>query len=89
MVLKLKHGLIGLVMFYLMRKIPERVIYRCEEPILEPEEEYEVRGVTPNVVFSCGQVVMNDEHIVYYGAADKHIGVAKTQLKKLKLSHQL
>ncbi len=62
---------------------PEKVLYRCEEPILEPKEEYEVKGVASNVVFSCGQLVVDDELIVYYGAADRVIGVAKTSIKKL------
>jgi len=39
---------------------PERILYRCEEPILELVEPYERKGVTPNVVFSCSHVVVDE-----------------------------
>jgi len=55
---------------------PTRVIGRQNEPILEPELGWEISGHVPNVVFSCGQVVLGDEIHVYYGGADKAIGVA-------------
>ena len=52
------------------RDDPTRVIYRSEEPILEPLEDHERFGKVPNVVFSCGSILLDDELIVYYGAAD-------------------
>jgi predicted GH43/DUF377 family glycosyl hydrolase len=55
---------------------PTVVLKRQEEPILEPEEEWELYGDVPNVVFSCGQVMTEDTLYVYYGGADKVIGVA-------------
>jgi len=69
------------------RDHPEVVLERCEEPILEPVEDYECSGGTPNavfsplrgtpnVVFSCGTVVIENKLVLYYGAADKVIGVA-------------
>lgn len=73
---------------------PEKVIYRSPNPILEPEEDYEV-GLSgawvPNVVFTCGAVPGSDKKIledddevlVYYGAADTSIGVAKAVLSDL------
>jgi predicted GH43/DUF377 family glycosyl hydrolase len=56
---------------------PEIVKYRQYEPILEPELEWEVEGHVPNVVFSCGQVILNNDIFVYYGGADTQIGLAK------------
>ena len=50
---------------------PWRVIVRTPEPILEPEEPYEVEGDVPNVVFPEGVVVIGDELLVFYGGADK------------------
>lgn len=52
---------------------PTKVLYVQPEPILEPETDYEIEhglktGLT--VVYSCGQVVMNGQVIVYYGAGD-------------------
>ncbi|MDD3270069.1 MAG: glycosidase [Syntrophomonadaceae bacterium] len=73
---------------------PEKVIYRSPNPILEPEEDYEI-GLSgawvPNVVFSCGAVAASekeileddDEILVYYGAADASIGVATATLADL------
>ena len=64
----------------LSKERPWEVIYRCEDPILEPREEYEREGVSPNVVFSCGAVVRDKKLILYYGAADKYICVATADL---------
>jgi len=66
---------------------PEIVHWRCDKPILEPVEDYERSGGTPNaafspsmgtpnVVFSCGTVVIENKLVLYYGAADKVLGVA-------------
>ncbi len=62
---------------------PWRVIARTEEPILEPEEPYEVEGDVPNVVFPEGAVVVGDELLVFYGAADKVCCVARVVLREL------
>ena len=70
------------------RDHPENVLWRCEKPILEPVEDYERSGITPNVVFSCGAVILENKLILYYGAADKVIGVATGELpgKPVQLS---
>ncbi|PCN50358.1 glycosidase [Candidatus Geothermarchaeota archaeon ex4572_27] len=60
---------------------PDRVVYRCDEPILEPIEPYEREGVTPNVVFSCGHAVVDGVLHVYYGAADRVVCLASAPLK--------
>jgi beta-1,2-mannobiose phosphorylase / 1,2-beta-oligomannan phosphorylase len=62
---------------------PERVLYRSRKAILAPKRDYERFGKVPNVVFSCGNVVIGDELFVYYGAADSVICVAKIKLEKL------
>jgi predicted GH43/DUF377 family glycosyl hydrolase len=41
---------------------------------------YEKEGVVPNVVFPCGAAVVRNQLFVYYGAADKAIGVAMVDL---------
>ena len=67
---------------------PSKVIGRSAEPILSPEKDYEKVGLIPNVVFTCGVVDMNDRYYVYYGGADKVIGVAtieKSDMKKIKM----
>ena len=62
---------------------PTKVIARQAEPILEPELDWEVNGYVPNVVFSCGQAVIDDELFVYYGGADTAIGVAKIRMDEI------
>ena len=52
-------------------KQPWKVVARLSEPILEPEEDYEKYGDVPNVVFPEGAVVIGDELVIFYGAADK------------------
>lgn len=59
---------------------PSKVIYRQKEPILVPELEWEKEGYVPNVVFSCGQVILGDTLYVYYGGADTYTGVATCKM---------
>jgi len=62
---------------------PEKIISRSERPILEPKEKYEKKGIVPNVVFSCGAVIIKDTLLVYYGGADTVIGVASCKVNNL------
>lgn len=60
---------------------PRKIIARSPEFVLEPTEPFEKEGVEPNVVFAVGNVVIGDTMFVYYGGADKAIGVATAKLK--------
>jgi len=62
---------------------PWKVIARTHEPILEPEEDYERAGDVPNVVFPEGAVIISNELLLFYGAADKVCCVARVPLKEL------
>lgn len=76
---------------------PTRVLYQSLNPILKPETEFELGRPgadeywVPHVVFTCGAVPaedkdvidLDDEILVYYGAADTAIGVAKGRLRDL------
>ncbi len=62
---------------------PWRVIRRSEEWILSPQEMYEQRGNASEVVFPCGCVVQGDEILLYYGAADKVVGLAIGKLDEI------
>ena len=64
-------------------KDPTRVLYRSHAPILEPEEYYENNGWKWGVVYACGAVVKEGMLFVYYGGADKVVGVATIPLKEL------
>jgi predicted GH43/DUF377 family glycosyl hydrolase len=62
---------------------PEQILYRSEEPILTPTEDYERYGKVPNVVFSCGQVMIDGQLLIYYGGADSTLCVATAELAEL------
>lgn len=62
---------------------PEKIIYRSKGYILEPQEPYELEGLIPRVVFTCGAVVVDDNLFVYYGGADTVIGVASCKLPEI------
>lgn len=56
---------------------PRRVLARLPEPILEPEAEFEWKGLYPHgVVFPTANVIKDGTLFVYYGCADQTIGVA-------------
>ncbi|EWM52544.1 glycoside hydrolase family 130 protein [Ruminococcus flavefaciens] len=64
---------------------PSRVIHRCENYILAPEEWYEERGFVPNVCFPCAALTDADTGriAIYYGCADSYVGVAFTTIDEL------
>ncbi len=56
---------------------PRKVLARLPEPILEPEAEFEWKGLYPHgVVFPTANVIKDGTLFVYYGCADQTIGVA-------------
>lgn len=64
-------------------KDPTKILSRSEEPLLEPEMPYEKEGLVSNVVFPCGAVLLGKNIFIYYGGADRVIGVASMKLKDL------
>ncbi len=71
---------LGLMM--IDRQNPTRILWHSN-PILEPEQPYERTGYVPNVVYSCGAVIRNNELWIYYGASDSVIGRAILPLDKI------
>ena len=65
------------------RDDPARILNWPKEPILEPEEPWERAGDVPNVVFTCGTAEIGDDYYVYYGAADRVIGLATANKRDL------
>jgi predicted GH43/DUF377 family glycosyl hydrolase len=61
---------------------PARIIGRLKNPLLEPLDN-EREGYVPNVVYSCGSLVHNDELIVPYAMSDSCSGFAKISLPGL------
>lgn len=72
------------------KKDPAKLIARADEPIFEPEMEWEKINSSkeiyqaPNVVFVEGMVKDGDRYLVYYGGADSYVGVAETKLVPVK-----
>jgi len=73
---------------------PGQLLYRSPNPVLEPEESYELGEegcYVPNVVFSCSAIPQvdkemlddDDEVLVYYGAADTVVCVATAKVSDL------
>ena len=67
---------------------PTRVISRINEPILIPNE-HDRDGYVPNVVYTCGAMIFQDELIIPYASADQRCGIATLGLSDLmaKLRH--
>ncbi len=51
--------------------------------IMEPRTIYEVYGDRPLVVFPCGNVLVDDQIVVAYGAADYVVGIARIDKQEL------
>lgn len=62
---------------------PTKITARLDDYIFEPETEYEKIGIVSNVVFPCGNVLMDDTFYIYYGGADKVTGVATIKKQEL------
>lgn len=72
----------------LSKEHPQVVLYRSTEPVLTPNSPQEKDGTVANVVFPSGIDQRNDlgcpdRFDVYYGMADKRIGVARLDLPDL------
>lgn len=64
---------------------PSRVLHRCGNYILTPEEWYEERGFVPNVCFPCATIHDSETGRIalYYGCADSYVGVAYTTAQEI------
>jgi len=58
------------------RTDPRRVLSRTDTPVFAPEAAWEKAGQVPNVVFVEGMVRQGSRWLLYYGGADKYVGVA-------------
>ncbi|MCK5001500.1 MAG: glycosidase, partial [Gammaproteobacteria bacterium] len=61
---------------------PTKIISRIDEPILVPNE-YDREGYVPNVVYSCGAMIFQDELIIPYASADQRCGIATLNMSEL------
>ena len=61
---------------------PARVIARLDEPLLKPLEE-EREGYVPNVVYTCGAIIHNNELVIPYAMSDIMSGIATVEVNDL------
>lgn len=61
---------------------PTQIISRLEEPILVPNE-HDRDGYVPNVIYSCGAMIFQNELIIPYASADQRCGIATLSLSDL------
>lgn len=61
---------------------PTKVIGCLSEPLISPNEE-EREGYVPNVVYSCGSIINNDELVVPYAMSDTASTYCTIPLKEL------
>ncbi len=63
---------------------PSKVVARCSEYFLTPEEDYETRGFVPNVCFPTSALVDKDGRMaIYYGAADTYTALAFSTVDRM------
>ncbi|REG94801.1 glycoside hydrolase family 130 protein [Flavobacterium aquicola] len=62
---------------------PTKVIARLEDWIMEPEHDYEIEGFYKGCVFPTGNMIVDNILYVYYGAADKFVGLATCDINEL------
>ncbi len=61
---------------------PTKVIARLEEPLLAPNTK-EREGYVPNVVYSCGALIHNNELVLPYAMSDVNSGIATVEVSEL------
>ena len=62
---------------------PTKILCHLKEPLLIPNEE-EREGYVPNVVYSCGALINNDELIIPYAMSDFASTFATIPLNELR-----
>ncbi|WP_457742353.1 glycoside hydrolase family 130 protein [Thermococcus sp.] len=61
---------------------PRKLVWRTEKPILKPTFKWELYGWVNNVVFAEAMIELEGKHYLYYGGADRHIGLAVGRWEK-------
>lgn len=61
---------------------PTNVVARLKDPLLTPHEA-EREGYVPNVVYTCGAIIHNNELIIPYATADTISGIVTVDVNEL------
>jgi beta-1,2-mannobiose phosphorylase / 1,2-beta-oligomannan phosphorylase len=61
---------------------PEKEIGRLTSPLMVPNE-FEREGYVPNVIYSCGSIIHNDDIVIPYAMSDHSSSYATVNLREL------
>ncbi len=61
---------------------PWEVLDRLEEPFLKPSFDWEIYGYVNHVTFAEGLVRRGEQFYLYYGGADRHVGLATAPIPR-------
>ncbi|MBU4289229.1 MAG: glycoside hydrolase family 130 protein [Proteobacteria bacterium] len=83
----LTHGVGPMRQYYigailLDRENPSKIIARLDGPLLAPHEK-EREGYVPNVIYSCGALIHNNQLIIPYAMSDINSGIATVAVEEL------
>lgn len=59
---------------------PLKLVAKLQEPLLIPEESWELSGDVQNTIFPSASAIIDNHLYVYYGVADERIAVARVEL---------
>lgn len=62
---------------------PRKILARTKDFLMEPDQPFEFEGFYEGCVFPTGTVVKDGVLYVYYGCADKYIGLATVNFEEL------
>ncbi len=77
-----RDGVYRVGLMLLDRNDPRKVIARSPQPVMEPQESYELNGLYPKCIFPCANVVVDNEIFIYYGIVDLYCGLATVGLRE-------
>jgi predicted GH43/DUF377 family glycosyl hydrolase len=61
---------------------PSEIVARLDAPLLSPHKK-EREGYVPNVVYSCGAIIHNNELVIPYAMSDINSGIATVAVDEL------
>lgn len=64
-------------------KDPSKVVARTKDYIMEPDAPFELNGIYNGCVFPTATVLKDNTLYIYYGCADKYIGLATANFNEL------
>ena len=62
---------------------PRKILARTKDYIMEAETPYEVNGFYNGCVFPTSAVLRGDDILIYYGCADRFVGLARAKCSEL------